>query len=57
MNKNELNVEIHNQEELLRVYENDEKNAKNNSEKAKYEERIEETKNEISDLMDKELNK
>ncbi|NME83608.1 hypothetical protein [Clostridium sp. SM-530-WT-3G] len=57
MNKNELNVEIHNQEELLRVYENDEKNAKNNSEKAKYEERVEETKNEISDLMDKELNK
>lgn len=57
MNKNELNVEIHNQEELLKVYENDEKNAKNNEEKAKYEERVEETKNEISDLMDKELDK
>lgn len=57
MNKNELNVEIHNQEELLKVYENDEKNAKNAEDKAKYEERAEETKNEISDLMDKELNK
>lgn len=57
MNKNEIGVEIHNQEELLRVYENDEKNAKNSAEKAKYEEHIEETKNEISDLMDKELDK
>ena len=27
MNKAELGIEIHNKEELLRIYENDEKNA------------------------------
>ena len=36
MNKDELGIEIHNKEELLRVYENNKKNTEDTIEKSKW---------------------
>ena len=51
MNKDELGIEIHNKEELLRCYENDVKNAKNEQEKARWDHSIQNVKAEISHLQ------
>ena len=51
MNKAELGIEIHNKEELLRIYENDEKNAKNDQEKAKWNSCMTSCKADISSLQ------
>lgn len=54
MNKDELGIEIHNKEELLRCYENDVKNAKNEQEKAKWSSCVTSCKADISNLQAKQ---
>lgn len=51
MNKEELGIEIHNQEELLRCYEHSANNAKNDQEKAKWNNYITSCKADISKLQ------
>ena len=51
MNAEEITVELNNQKELLRIYENNEKNAKNEQEKARWDHSIQNVKTEISHLQ------
>lgn len=54
MNKDELGIEIHNKEELLRCYENDVKKAKSEEERAKWNNCITNCKADISSLQAKQ---
>lgn len=53
MDKVELGVEIHNKEELLRVYENNKKNAKDGIEKSKWDKCIIQVNTDIAGLKEK----
>lgn len=53
MNKDELGIEIHNKEELLRIYENNKKNAKDGIEKSKWDKNIISVNTEIASLKEK----
>ncbi|MDO5517940.1 MAG: hypothetical protein Q4F66_10315 [Clostridium sp.] len=51
MNKEEIGIEIHNKEELLRCYEHDVEVAKNDKEKAKWNNCVTSCKADISSLQ------
>ena len=53
MNKDELGVEIHNKEELLRVYENNKKNAADSIEKSEWDKCIIKVNSDIASLKEK----
>lgn len=53
MNKDELGVEIHNKEELLRVYENNKKNTEDTIEKSKWDKCIIKVNTDIASLKEK----
>ena len=53
MNKDELGIEIHNKEELLRIYENNKKNEKDGIEKSKRDKNIISVNTEIASLKEK----
>lgn len=53
MNKDELGVEIHNQEELLRIYEMNKKKTQDKTEISEWDKRIIKVNTEIASLKDK----
>ena len=53
MNKDELGVEIHNKEELLRIYENNKNNAKDSIEKSEWDKCIISVNTDIAGLKEK----
>lgn len=53
MNKDELGVEIHNKEELLRIFENNKKNAQDSIEKSRWDKDIIKVNTDIASLKEK----
>lgn len=53
MNKDELGVEIHNKEELLRIFQNNSKNAKDSIEKSRWDKDIIKVNTDIAGLKEK----